>query len=120
MKKKLLIPLYKNDVAPRFDLVTEVVIATLEETGENSIEKMIVLPQASSEQLCNLILTEGIEAVICGGIEQEYYEYLTWKKVLVFDSVIGPYSAAIEYFKKGKLHSGSILYGKYIRVQNVE
>jgi hypothetical protein len=58
-----------------------------------------------------MILTEGITMVICGGIEEEYFQYLTWKKVRVIDSVIGPYDRALEFARGGKLEPGAILSG---------
>jgi len=109
MANKILIPLYGNDVAPRFDLATEVLIADLDENRE---EKIVVLPQASAEQLCSLVMTEEVDVVVCSGIEEEYYQYLTWKRVKVLDSVIGPWESVLERFYKGRLKSGDILYDK--------
>jgi hypothetical protein len=83
MARKVLIPLYGNDVAPRFDLATEILIIFTDNPISSGMEKIIVLPQESSEKLCHLILTEGIQTVICGGIEEEYYHYLIWKKKLL-------------------------------------
>jgi len=103
--QKILIPLYGNDVAPRFDLATEVLITSREYKEEN----IVVLSQASAEQLCHLILTEGIDVVICNGIEEEYYEFLSWKKVQVLDSVIGPWQTVLKRFLKERLKSGDIL-----------
>jgi hypothetical protein len=56
-----------------------------------------------------MILTEGITTVICGGIEEEYFQYLTWKKVKVIDSVIGTYDRALEFAKGDRLEPGAIL-----------
>jgi hypothetical protein len=56
----------------------------------------MVLPQASAEKLCHMIITEDIQAVICGGIEEEYYDYLCWKRIDVMDSVIGRSAMALE------------------------
>jgi len=111
MQKKVLIPLYGNDVAPRFDLATEVLISTGGQTREDREEKIVVLSQASAEQLCHLVLAEGVDAVICSGIQEEYYQYLTWKRVQVFDSVIGSWESVLERFCQGKLQSGNILSG---------
>jgi len=112
MSKRILIPLYGNDVAPRFDLATEVVITTVDHHSKSREEKIVVLSQASAEQLCHLILTEGVDIVICSGIEEEYYQYLTWKKVQVVDSVIGPWQAVLERFSKYKLKPGDIIHPK--------
>ncbi len=57
-----------------------------------------------------MILTADIQTVICGGIEEEYYQYLTWKRIHVFDSVIGACDRVLEAFTMGTLRSGAILY----------
>ncbi len=72
----------------------------------------MVLPRASAEQLCHLVLTEKIDTVVCGGIEDEYYQYLRWKHVKVMDSVIGSYRAVIERFCSERLEAGDILFEK--------
>jgi predicted Fe-Mo cluster-binding NifX family protein len=109
MARKVLVPLYGEDVAPRFDLATEALIADLDAPGGPQEDRTVVLPQASAEDLCHLVLTEGIGTVVCGGIEEEYYQYLRWKKVTVLDSVIGPAHEALERLKDGELESGDIL-----------
>jgi predicted Fe-Mo cluster-binding NifX family protein len=110
MKQKLLIPLMGDNIAPRFDLSTEAVIITsFDHDGIGNEEKMLVFSEGSAEKLCHLILTEGAKVVICGGIEEEYYRYLTWKKIKVFDSVIGSWKLATEHFRKGILKPGAIL-----------
>ncbi len=111
MRQKILIPLLGDKISPRFDLATEVLVISLEKSGEYE-EKMLVLPQASAEQLCHLVLTEGVQVVICGGIEEEYFHYLIWKKVQVFDSVMGPWKDAFKSFNKGKLQIGKISVNK--------
>jgi len=110
--KKILIPLHGNDVAPRFDLATEVVITYGDETRKHREAKIVVLPQSSSEKLCHLVITEAIDVVICSGIEEEYYQYLTWKRVQVFDTVIGPWEPVLERYDQGTLKPGDIIYPK--------
>ncbi len=109
MSKKVLIPLYENDVAPRFDLATEVLIVTSYGKAGLENKRMVVLPRASADQLCQLIITEGIQTVICSGIEDDYYQYLTWKRIEVIDSVIGSSESALERFVEGTLKPGEIL-----------
>jgi predicted Fe-Mo cluster-binding NifX family protein len=111
MVKKVLICLYGNEVAPRFDLATEVMIATARSNGSLE-ERTVVLPHASAEKLCHVVLTEDVQVVICGGIEEEYYQYLTWKRVLVIDSVMGPYDLVLDRFREGNLKAGDILFRK--------
>ena len=109
MSIKILIPLYEDDVAPRFDLASEVLIVAGVSKTDPGEEKMVVLPRASADQLCHLIITEGIQTVICGGIEDDYYQYLTWKRIEVIDSVIGSSRSALKHFIEGTLKPGDIL-----------
>ncbi|EGJ50828.1 NifB/NifX family molybdenum-iron cluster-binding protein [Desulfocurvibacter africanus] len=109
-KSKVLIPLHDDDVAPRFDLATEVWIGVLGEDGAWHDERTLVLPQASAENLCNIILHEAVGTLVCGGIEEEFYQYLRWKRVEVFDSVLGPRVKAATALAKGELKPGDILY----------
>ena len=118
MAKKALITLSENDVAPRFDLTTEVLITTLGADGPVAEDKTIVLAHASPEDLCQLILNEGIDIVICGGIEEEFFEYLTWKKVQVLDSVMGPWERALTGLRTGRLQAGAILFDRPLRTSN--
>jgi len=112
MPRKVLITLFENDVAPRFDLATEVLISSLAENGVTAQSKTIVLAHASAEDLCQLIQNEEVDAVICGGIEEEFVDYLTWKKVEVLDSVMGPWERALARFRGGALLVGAVLFDR--------
>ena len=109
MGETILITIWRDQVAPRFDLTSEVLIASLDSRGGPAHTKTVVLPTVSAEDLCHVILTEGITTVICGAIEEEYFQYLTWKKVKVIDSVIAPYDRALEFARAGRLEPGAIL-----------
>ena len=106
----VLIPILEEDVAPRFDLTAEVLLAQVSDQGLAGEPKTMVLHQASAEDLCQFILTESVDVVICGGIEEEFFDYLTWKKVQVIDSVMGPWTRALELFGQGILEEGAVLY----------
>jgi len=101
-------------------MTTEVLIASIGEDGSIEENKTIVLAHESAEDLCQLILTEEVDVVICGGIEEEFLEYLTWKKVQVLDSVMGPWERALECFRAGQLKTGTILYDRPERNSHVK
>ncbi|MFC1884099.1 NifB/NifX family molybdenum-iron cluster-binding protein [Thermodesulfobacteriota bacterium] len=110
MSEKLLITIWENNVAPRFDLATEVLIARIDDNRSVTDQKTMVLAHESTEDLCQLILNEEVGVVVCGGIEEEYFDYLTWKKVKVMDSVMGPWERALDRFKDENLKPGDILF----------
>ena len=119
MSQKILITITESEVAPRFDLATEVLISSLGEDGSIVGNKTMVLAHESAENLCQLILAEEISVVICGGIEEEFFDYLTWKKVRVLDSVMGPWERALDRFRSGDLDAGAILYDSSERKYHV-
>jgi hypothetical protein len=110
MTQRILIPLHDQEVAPRFDLATEVLLAEHGVEGQPAKEKILILPGPSAERLCHLALTEQVHVVICGGIEQEVYDYLIWKHIQVIDDVIGPGSAVLKGYLDGHLKSGDIVW----------
>jgi predicted Fe-Mo cluster-binding NifX family protein len=103
-KSKILIPLFSDQIAPRFDLATNVCIVIIEDNLFQ--QKTVVLP--SAEELSYYILTEKIDTLICGGIEDEYYQYLIWKKVNVIDNVIGSCDTVIKHLRTTLPSSGDI------------
>jgi predicted Fe-Mo cluster-binding NifX family protein len=108
---KILITTSKNHVEPRFDLSSEIVIASARDGQILGEPRIILLPGASSEEICALVIKEDVSVVICGGIEEVHYQYLTWKKVKVIDSIIGPYEQALNLALSDKLEAGAILPG---------
>lgn len=106
---KILIALDGEWVSARFDLTNVVVIIQADADNLNSEPREILLTGASSEELCGLIIKEGVTHVICGGIEDEHYQYLSWKGIAVFDRVIGRWQAALSRMLAGSLASGDVL-----------
>ena len=118
MSQKILITIAGDNVAPRFDMTAEIVIVQLNDDGKVTDERTMVLHHSSPEDLCQLIVSEDVQTVVCGGIEEEYYQYLTWKKLAVFDSVVGPYSDVLTRLKDNTLESGQILFQRTGRTVN--
>ncbi len=110
MGAKILITILGSNVAPRFDKTTEIVMFQIDDQGRLTDERTMVLHQSSPEDLCQLIISEDVQVVVCGGIEEEYYDYLKWKRLEVFDGVIGPYSEAVSRLRNNDLAPGQILF----------
>ncbi len=119
MIKRIIIPLYRDEVAPRFDLATEVMIAIV--SGNNTVEeqKVVVLPRSSPEDLCHRMLSENINILICGAIEDEFYQFLKWKKLSIFDNVSGKWEEAFKKFLDNSLKSCDLLCHRMIEGKNV-
>ena len=110
---KILITIIGEDVAPRFDLTTEVLVANAENGQLYGKTRTLLLPRPSTEELCSLILKENVTVVVCGGIEEEHYNYLQWKKITVIDGIIGPYGPAMKLCLTGDLKAGTILFAQH-------
>ncbi len=109
MTYRIFIPLYQEEVSPRFDLSTEVLHAECDDNGSILKEKLLILPGPSAERLCHMVMTEHIQTVICGGIDQELYDFLLWKGVQVIDDVIGPGALVLRRYVAGGLKSGDVV-----------
>jgi len=117
---KILITIQKDEVAPRFDQTSEILITETEGEKITGEPRIILLPGTSGEDICGLAIKENISLVICGGIEDTHYQYLKWKKIKVVDGVIGPYqqalnSAVTNHLKPGVILPGAGISGKQSR-----
>lgn len=103
------IPVLGDEIVPRFDLATEVVI--LQTTAKTNLQeqKNIVLPRSSADELCHILLSDHINTLICNAIEDEYYEFLKWKEIEVYDAVSGAWRHAFERWQSQTLSPGDIL-----------
>jgi len=110
--RKLLIPIQGDFVAPRFDLATEILIVRFEKRSMIGPPRTIIMERPSEEELCQLAVKENITDIVCGGIEELHYNFLAWKKVKIFDAVIGDWKSAVDKTLSGTLSQGEILAGK--------
>lgn len=108
---KIMISTRGDFVSPRFDLSSEVIIATYYDQQLMEEPRSLLLSDVSAEILCDLALRENVAIVVCGGIEEEHYQFLTWKKITVIDAVIGPYTDALQLAMESQLEPGTILPG---------
>jgi hypothetical protein len=120
MIHKITIPLYFEEVAPRFDLATEVLIVLVSKEKRVEEKKTLVLPRSSADDLCHILISENSSTLICGAIEDEYYEFLKWKKIEIFDSVAGNWSVVFQHWLNNALSSGDILERRMIEGQYVQ
>jgi predicted Fe-Mo cluster-binding NifX family protein len=106
---KILLTVQDHSIAPRFDQATEIMIA--EHDGQRLIAepRTIILPHRSAEELSDLIVKEGVDCVICGGIEDSFHKFFTWKKITVIDGVIGSHAEALQRCLAGALLPGTVL-----------
>lgn len=108
---KIMITTRGDFVSPRFDMSSEVIIATFYDQQLLEEPHSLVLDSVSGEVICDLALKEHVDFVVCGGIESEHYDFLTWKNITVYDSVIGPHVDVLKQVMDNALKPGAILAG---------
>lgn len=108
---KIMISTRGDFVSPRFDLSSEVIIATCYDQQIMEEPRSLILADISAEILCELALKEKVAIVVCGGIEEEHFQFLSWKKIKVIDGVIGPFAEVLQLVLDNRLTPGAILPG---------
>lgn len=108
---KVMITTRGDFVSPRFDLSAEVIIATYYDRQLMEEPRSLLLAEVSAEILCDLALKEKVATVVCGGIEEEHYQFLVWKKITVIDSIIGGYLGVLQLITDNTLTPNTILPG---------
>lgn len=108
---KIMITTRGGFVSPRIDLSPEVIIATSYDNKLLEEPRSIIVSDVSAEIICELALQEDVATVICGGIEDQYYQFLTWKNIKVIDGVVGPLDDVLRLAVNDSLQPGVILPG---------
>lgn len=108
----ILVVLCRNEVAPRFDMAVEALIASTTETGEADGQepKHMLIAHPSGEEMCDLATRMGVTTVVCGGIEEDHFHFLRWKRVDVICNVLGPGTDALAAALAGTLQDGDTLF----------
>lgn len=110
--RRALLTLCRDEIAPRFDMTAEALIASIDDPEAGGGPRHLVLAHVSSEELCDLITRAGVSTVVCGGVEEDYFHYLRWKRIDVICDVMGPCEAVLAKLRAGSLASGDSLYGE--------
>ncbi|WP_051309359.1 NifB/NifX family molybdenum-iron cluster-binding protein [Desulfogranum japonicum] len=105
---KILITIRGDYVSPRFDLCAEAIIATCYDRQLLDEPRSIILDHMSAEVICDLALKENVSILVCGGIEEQHYQFLTWKGILVIDGIIGPHDKVLQEAVDGTLSSHTV------------
>jgi len=108
---KIMITIRGDFVSPRFDLSSEIMIATYYDQQLLEEPRFILVSDVSAEKICDLALKENVATVICGGIEEQHYQFLTWKRITVIDAVIGSSADVLRLAMNNSLELGTILPG---------
>ena len=101
---KIAIPDTNGNVSPRFETCNRIKIFESDTDAANYKEKTIEVSDLSPFEKARLLRKEGVDSLICLGIENWIYHYLTGFNIRVVFGVSGKTAEIAEDFLKGKIH----------------
>ncbi|MCP3951803.1 MAG: hypothetical protein GY697_06220 [Desulfobacterales bacterium] len=104
---KIAIPAFHSKVSPRFDTAQELVL--LEVINGNIIkrERQPLKAYSAAGKIKNL-LKQGVDTLICGGIDRLSRQQIGFNRIEVYSWVTGEIEDAVSCFLRNGLHSGTI------------
>jgi predicted Fe-Mo cluster-binding NifX family protein len=102
---KIAIPIFGNRISPRFDFSPEVWIIDVE-GGEVVRQEKLPTANLNLPQRLEQITSNGVDKVICGGIDGFCQSQLGSRGIDVVQDVIGDAESVFDLFMRGRLRSG--------------
>jgi predicted Fe-Mo cluster-binding NifX family protein len=105
---KVAVPVFGEEVSPRFGCSTHAVIAIVDQDGVR-VEGQQDLSQAPPWQWPELFASLGVTKVICGGVHPRFQQAMHALGIDVIWGVIGPAAEALVALQDGRLRSDQFL-----------
>jgi predicted Fe-Mo cluster-binding NifX family protein len=102
---KVAVMLYGARVSPRFNYSQRALIVEMDGRQEIYRRKMPV-QGCAPEQITELLLKEGVELVICGGINHCFQEFFKERGIAVIWGIIGDLEHVLTAFQANQLVAG--------------
>jgi len=102
---KIAIPIFENRVSPRFDFSPEMWIVEVER-GEVVSQEKLSAANLNLPQRLEQVTSNGVDKVICGGIDPFSRNQLGSRGIDVVQDVIGDAEVVFDLFMKGRLRPG--------------
>lgn len=102
---KVAIPIFGNRISPRFDFSPEMWIIEVER-GEVVSQEKLPTANLNLPRRLEQITSNGVDKVICGGIDGFSLNQLGSKGIDVLEDVIGEAETAFDLFMRGRLRPG--------------
>ncbi len=111
MGMKIAIPLFGARISPRFDFSPEIRIITVED-GKVVRQENFPVAHLNLTQRLDQLTSNGVDKVICGGIDGFCLNQLGSKGIEVVHNVAGEAEIASDLFMKGRLRPGFCCEGR--------
>ena len=102
---KIAIPIFESRVSPRFDFSPEIWVVEVER-GKVVGQEKFSTANLSLPQRLEQLTSNGVDEVICGGIDGFCQSQLGSRGIDVVQDVIGDAEIVFDLFMKGRLRSG--------------
>jgi predicted Fe-Mo cluster-binding NifX family protein len=102
---KIAIPIFENRISPRFDFSPELWIIEVER-GEVISQEKLSIANLNLPQRLEQVTSNGVDKVICGGIDGFSRNQLGSRGIDVIQDVIGDAEIVFDLFMGGRLRSG--------------
>jgi len=99
---KVAIPLFRDDVSPRFGCSEAFLVASIED-GQVKSREVKDVSQLPARQLTDSLASWGVAKVICGGVHHRFQQEMEQRGIEVIWGVIGTASDALEALIQGTL-----------------
>jgi uncharacterized metal-binding protein/predicted Fe-Mo cluster-binding NifX family protein len=99
------IPLFAERIAPRCTAADSLLIVETQ-GGRETRAKSVRSPGASWPDLISVLVEEGIDALVCGGISQPARQELQERGIAVVNNVVATAEAAVEAILEDRLQPG--------------
>lgn len=104
---KLAIPLFRSEVAPRFDVANQILMVSIERGRENGRE-IVEFPDEPLIARVNRVIDLGPDVFICGNLDGFSGRMLSDRGIRIVPWVMGDTEGVLWLFIHGKLRSGFI------------
>ena len=98
------IPMYGKRVMPRFGCTREIMIVTVED-GQILSRKRLTITQEKFISLPELLASERIAVMICGGIHPRFQQVIQRQNIQLVWGVIGEWQDVLQAYLNGTLQS---------------
>ncbi len=105
---KIAIPAFHSKVSPRFDTAQELVLLEVIDGNVINRERQPLQAYSAAGKIKKL-LEQGVDTLICGGIDRLSQQRISLNRIDVYSWVTGEIDDAVSCFLRDGLNSGTIL-----------
>lgn len=105
---KIAIPAFHTKVSPRFDTAQELVLLEVIDGNVMNRERQPLQAYSAAGKIKRL-LEQGVDTLICGGIDRLSQQQIGFNRIEVYSWVTGEIDDAVSCYLRNGLNSGTIL-----------